>query len=351
MNANVKYLTWLRLLIVLTLLYVSQVTGQIAGGLSETTNTFHGGNNFIVGSVFLPTGVPVNTRMPIRLSSPTSGDVIASTDDRGRFVFSRVGAGNYSVIIEGDSDYEPVTQQVDIRVARNPVPETYSITIRLLERKKATPKADKPSVISAANAGVPKRALEQYDKAIKLRDSNDIKQAIEHLRSAISEYPAFVSALNELGVIYMRSNELDKADEALRAALAQNSQAYEPLINRGIVLFRMGKFADAEPIIRRALQAKAESATAFYYLGRLLNKIGRNDEAEAAFLSCLKFGIDEYKEAHRLLAVIYLEKGLFGRVIEELETYLRLVPTAPDVDDLRKVIEQCRTALKVPSTK
>jgi len=55
--------------------------GQIAGGLTETTNTRLGGNNYIVGTVYAPDGVPINTRMRIKLTSPEWGDIIATTDD------------------------------------------------------------------------------------------------------------------------------------------------------------------------------------------------------------------------------------------------------------------------------
>src|SRR6185295_16583734 len=41
-------------------------TGQIAGGLTETTNAGLGGNNFVVGTVFSPAGSPINTRIRIR---------------------------------------------------------------------------------------------------------------------------------------------------------------------------------------------------------------------------------------------------------------------------------------------
>ena len=39
------------------------VTAQITGGMNETTNTRHGGNNYIAGTVFAPDGFPIRTRM------------------------------------------------------------------------------------------------------------------------------------------------------------------------------------------------------------------------------------------------------------------------------------------------
>jgi tetratricopeptide (TPR) repeat protein len=267
------------------------------------------------------------------------GDILAVTDDRGQFVFSGVGAGTYTITIDREKDYEPVSQQVEIIRTRSTVPETYTVTIRL--QAVHNPKV-RPSVISAANAGVPERALEFYEKASKLVGEKDYQGAIKQLKLAVAEYAAFVNAYNQMGVLYLRLDELDKADEALRAALKINPEAYEPLVNRAVTLFRMAKFKETETVLRTTLKLKPDSAVAHYYLGRTLIKLGRNDEAESAFLTCIKLSPNEFKEAHRLLAAIYLERGMSQRVVEELETYLKLVPTAPDAENLRKVIEQSK---------
>ena len=80
--------------------------GQIAGGVTETTNTRHGGNNYIVGTVYRPDGGPITTRMRIKLTSAEWGDILAMTDDRGRFVFSDVAAGIYTITIDREEGYE-----------------------------------------------------------------------------------------------------------------------------------------------------------------------------------------------------------------------------------------------------
>jgi Flp pilus assembly protein TadD len=330
---------------VIFLYSVALAAGQIGGGLTETTNTRLGGNNYIVGTVFSPTGIPISTRMSIRLSTPTWGEVLATTDDSGRFVFSGVGSGVYTLVIDGEKEFEPVMQQVEIIRPRSTIPETYAMTIRLRTREDVRSKTEKPSVISATNAGVPKRAMDLYQKASKLAGAKDYKGAIEQLKLAVEKYPAFVNALNEIGVLYLRLNEFEMADKALKAALKIKPDAYEPLINRAIALFRLARFKDAEIVLRETLKAKAESSVAYYYLGRTLNKMARNAEAETAYLTCIKMSPGEFKEAHRLLALIYLERGTSQRVIEELETYLKLVPTAADADHLRKVIEQSKTLI------
>lgn len=322
----------------------SFVTAQIAGGINETTNTRHGGNNYIVGTVYAPDGFPIRTRMRIKLNSLAWGDTIVTTDERGQFVFSGVASGTYTVIIDSEKEYQPVSQQVDIVRDKNIVPETYSINIRLREADSSR-STNKPSVVNAANAGVPKKALEYYDKASELARNKDYQGAIKELELAVAEYPSYVSALSLIGMLHMRLNELDKADEAFKAALKIDAEAYEPLLNRSITLFKLSKYKEAETLLRKTLKVKPESSAAYYYLGRTLNKLGKNDEAEKAFLTCTEKSPGEFKEAHRLLAAIYLDRGKPERVVEQLEIYLKLVPTAPDADNLRMVIEQNKRAV------
>ncbi len=328
------------ILLAITLGYsATLVTAQIAGGINETTNTRHGGNNYIVGTVYAPDGFPITTRMRIKLNSPTWGDIIVTTDERGQFVFSGVGSGTYTVIIDSEKEYQPVSQQVEIVRERNITPDTYTVTIRLREAD-ASKTTTKPSVVNAANAGVPKKALDYYDKASQLARDKNYAGAIRELELAVAEYPSYVSALTLIGMLHMKLNELDKADEAFKAALKIDPEAYEPLLNRSITLFKLSKFKDAETLLRKTLKVKPESAAAYYYLGRTLNKLGKNEEAEKAFLTCTEKSPGEFKEAHRLLAAIYLDRGKPERVVEQLEIYLKLVPTAPDADNLRMVIEQ-----------
>lgn len=333
----------------LSVIFLCSVTlapAQIAGGLTETTNTRLGGNNYIVGSIFSPEGLPIRMRMNIRLTSPTWGDIMATTDDTGRFVFSGVGSGVYTIVIDSEKEFEPVAHQVEIVRERNFVPETYTVSIRLRLVENVKSKGNK--IISASNADVPKRAMEFYEKASKLAAAKEYGAAIKELKLAVAEYPNFVNALNQIGVLHMQLNELDLADESFKAALKIRPEAYEPLINRSITLFRLARFKDAEAVLRSTLKIKAESPVAYYYLGRTLNKMGRNEEAEMAYLTCVKMSPGEFKEAHRLLAAIYLNRGAAQRVVEELETYLRLVPTAPDAEDLRKIIEHTKRSLPPP---
>ena len=315
------------------------VIAQIPQGMNETNNTHWGGNNYLVGTVFYPDGSRVNTKMNIRLRSPQKGDVIALTDDTGRFAFSGLASGSYYLVIEDEKDFEPVSQQVEVIQNRNPIPQSYTLSIRLVDKLKP---AQKPSILRVEDAKIPKTAIEHYTRSLELSKKNDHTAAVEQLKLAIAEYPQFVNAYNELGVQYQKLNDLVKADEAFTAALKLKPDAPEPMTNHGIMLFRLSRFAEAEATLRDVLKANERSAVGHFYLGRTLTKLKNYDDAEKELNLAITIGGAEMNEAHRMLAMMYIDKDDRVKSISSLETYLKLVPTAPDAEKLRDAIKQLK---------
>jgi tetratricopeptide (TPR) repeat protein len=324
------------LLSTLFFIHTSHTTAQIAGGINETTGTSLGGNNFIAGTIFSPIGTPINIRTRIRLSSQTGGEYISTTDDRGQFVFSGLAAGNYTITFDGDKDFQFASQQVEVLQTRGR--QTYNISIRLVENKKTTAK---PGVINKAAVGIPPKAIAFYQKSLTLSKDGKYKEAIEQLKLAVGEYAEFTMAFNEIAVQYLKLNELEKAEEALQSALKIDSEAFEPMVNYGIVLYRLKKYPEGEIAMKNVLKLK-DSVVGYYYLGRTLAALEKYDEAEKAFLSAIKLGEGEMKEAHRMLASMYINKGDNQKAIEQLTIYLKLVPNATDAKHLQQVIEQLK---------
>src|ERR1043166_8021617 len=163
------------------------VRAQIAGGMDETTRTDIGGRNFIVGTIYSPSGFPIESRMRIRLASLDGGrEVLSMTDDHGKFIFSGLPPGSFMVYIDDDtkSDYEAAAQSVEILNPRNTPPQSYQISFRLAYKARSM----KAGVLRAELAGVPKKALNHYQKALTLSASSDVRGAVKELQEAISIY-------------------------------------------------------------------------------------------------------------------------------------------------------------------
>jgi len=338
-QSNYKLSRLILKVVFLSLCFVGSTLAQIQVTGPGSADSGLGGNNVIAGTVLSPSGQRMERRIRVKLSTMTRGDITSMTDEKGNFAFRGVAGGDYTVVIDGEKEYEPVVQDVKIIQLRGSPPQTYMVNIRLA--LKGTPDI-KPSVINSAFADVPKRALDFYNKAVDLAKAGDNKGAIEQFGLATAEYPKFMLAFNELGVIYLRLNDLKKADESFQAALKIEPEAFAPLMNRGILFVQMKRFAEAEPILRTVIKIKGDSAVGHYFLGQALANLGRFDEAEKELVSSIALGGAEMKEARRILAIIYSAKGEKQRAATELETYLRLAPKSPDAEQLRQVILQLK---------
>ncbi|HEX2272149.1 MAG TPA: tetratricopeptide repeat protein, partial [Pyrinomonadaceae bacterium] len=285
--------------------------------------------NSIIGTVFAPSGRPLESRARIRLSTMTRGDRIFTVNKSGNFAFRGLPAGSYTITIDKEPEFKPVSQTVDIIQFRGAPAQTYTLNIRL-EFKERT--EAKPAVVNAELLNVPKKALAHYESAMELAKKGDREAAIAELKLAIAEHPTFLSAYNDLGVLYLRLNRLEDADQAFQGALKIDPESFNALVNRGIANVMMKRYGESVPVLRKALKANDQSAVAHYFLGQALANLGLFKDAEKELLLALQLGKEEMKEAHRILAIIYSARGANKEAAAELEAYLKLAPTTPDAD-------------------
>src|SRR5260370_36578835 len=117
-------------------------------------------------------------------------------------------------------------------VSINPISRRYTVMITL--QPKASANRTKASVVNAALAEVPENARTLYEKALELAKAGDSLKATDNLKAAISLYPKFPLALNELGVQYLKLGQANKAVEPLKSASRLSPDAFTPKLNLGI---------------------------------------------------------------------------------------------------------------------
>lgn len=322
-----------------SLLFSAPAFAQTFSIPDTASNTNMGGSNTIVGTIFGPSGRPVETRVRVKISSMTAGDRVVNTNENGGFAFRGLPAGGYTISVDREKEYEPASQNVDIIQFRGAPAQTLTVNLRL------TPKGSteaKPGVVNAELAAAPAAAQEHFKKAGELIRADDRKGAIEQLRLAIEQYPKFSLAYNEIGIQYIKLNDLDKAAEALRSALNINSDSFDARMNLGAIYFTQKKYVEAEAELRAANKLRPNTAGVLYYLGMSLANLGKFDEAETELLAAIKAGGAEMKEAHRVLSIIYGSRGDNKRSLKELESYVKLAPDAPDIEQLKARIAQLK---------
>src|SRR2546428_6374868 len=203
LNTNREFL-------VLVIVLCFPVAALTQGSGRDSTGT--GGNHIINGKIFFPSGRRAEGTIQVKLQSFGAGEISTIADSSGSFTFTSLAPGNYTVIINAGEEYEiaheAVTIDSDLNLARagvslNPGTRRYTVMVTLQPKRDSENRA-KDSVINAALADVPKTARTLYQKALELAQTGDSLRAIDNLRAAISVYPRFPLALNELGVQYLK---------------------------------------------------------------------------------------------------------------------------------------------------
>jgi tetratricopeptide (TPR) repeat protein len=268
-------------------------------------------------------------------------------DHNGSFSFRNLEPGRYTLILDSGKEYETITESVYIDDMRTklggpgPPPRVYNLPIYLQPKRETSAKVGS-GIIDARLSDIPARSRTLYQKALESEKKGDINKAIEELQQAVSLHPAFVLALNELGVQYLKLAQLDKAVESLRAAIKLAPEEFGPRLNYGIALLNQRKFADAESQFRTALKIKDSVPTAHMYLGIALGAQRKLAEAEKELLIAVSSKSVETARAHRYLGGIYLETHDYKRAADELEIYLKLMPNTQDAAQTRATIKECR---------
>jgi Tfp pilus assembly protein PilF len=321
-----------RLLFVAALLCALQ-TGAHAQGIGAhkggTGGGTAGGTRSIQGHVISPTGRLPETRVRISLSSSNGGTRSATAGEDGVFIFNNLEPGPYELTIDAGQDFEVMRESVYL----GGLTEKANVPVYLRLKPETNP----------ALAGVPKSAVELYVKAQESARKGDNDKAASLLGQAITQHPQFGLAHNELGLVYMRTGKLDKALEEYKAA--SKSLPDDPFVqlNYGTALTQKKDFPEAEKHLRAALKRLDKSAAGHLYLGIALIGLKKHDEAELELQHAVKLGGDQMGQAHRYLGGIYWARKDYKRAADEIETYLKLTPKAPDAEQLRAMVKDLRS--------
>lgn len=319
---------------------------QIGGIDSDPGDPGTGGRNSIQGTVYFANGRRADRRVKVRLRSIT-GDQFAMSDDNGAFTFRRLRGGSYTVTVDAGSEFEIAYETVDIidppRRRGDNSGQIQTVQITLTPKQNAIRPA---GTIDASTASVPDAARTLYKDALEVGQSGDSKKAIEMLEEALKIYPNYMSALNELGLQYMKIKKLDKAEESLRQALKIAPEAFSPRLNFGILLLQKKDYVAAATELQRAAQKDHTSAAAHFHLGRAFINMAIYNKAEKELQQAISLGGQDMAEAHRYLGAIYIEMRDSTRAVGELEKYLSFSPKAKDADKIREIIKQLRSQVK-----
>ncbi|HSY89930.1 MAG TPA: tetratricopeptide repeat protein [Candidatus Binatus sp.] len=201
------------------------------------------------------------------------------------------------------------------------------------------------ALVSRSDLGVPGRARKECEKASELMGEHDFGQAIQKLNRAISIYPAYAVAYNNLGVIYSRLGDPVREREALVRAITINDHFALAYVNLGRLNIAAGDFPAAKTALDKAFTLDPTDMMTLVLLSYSEFMDRRFDEAIATTRKAHALAAP-HAFVHRVAARAFEQQRQRTQAIAELELFLKEEPTGPRADAAREELDIVKAVLE-----
>ncbi len=199
------------------------------------------------------------------------------------------------------------------------------------------------SAISATTLTAPNKAKAAYEKGVRemRKDQPKFEKAAEQFQTAVDLHPTYAAAWTMLAEMKIKMEDFDGAEEALGKSIEADAayiRPYEPLIR---IAAQKEDWPRVNELAAATLRMHPGHTQIRYLKAVAAYRLGRFDEAEAAARE-IASGSDapQYPHAHQMMAIIHIEKGAYPQAADAFRTYLKLAPTAPSGDQIRKQLAE-----------
>jgi Tfp pilus assembly protein PilF len=298
-------------------------------------------NAVIEGRVSLPSGFAAerNVRITLRNSQVTLST--RYTSKHGEFRFDNLSEGMYYVRAEVD-EFDSAEQK--IALGRGIVSQ---MTLQLRDKK--LPLAFNTSrVVSVAELrqSVPASARKEYELGLKAVAKGDVKSAAGHFQQAVSIYPDYLAARNDLGAQFLKMKQIDEAEKHFHIVIEKDPKNFNAKFNLGLVRVEQKDYVDAISQFNQAIVIDSTRPVARLWLGVAFLEKGDLPSAERELTRALVMGGAECIAAHYHLARIYQSRGEMAEASRAVRAYLEEAPKGEYVNEARQLEKMLKQVSK-----
>ena len=150
-------------------------------------------------------------------------------------------------------------------------------------------------------------------------------------------------ALTKLGLLYIGEQKFEKAIDVLTQAIKVNERSFTGWYGLGYSAYSLNKPEAAIIAAQHALELEKNSVNALFILGLSQRQLKKYEAAEKSLIQAKKLDKGKTSEINWNLALLYAHNlKRYTDAANELETYLKNDPEAPNKEAVRKLIKQFR---------
>jgi Flp pilus assembly protein TadD len=226
----------------------------------------------------------------------------------------------------------PPTPMVDIDV--DPYPPMNAGSANDVGRNRVPDTA----LVSVSDLAIPRRARKEVDKANQSFARRNWMQARNRLNKAISIYPAYAGAYNDLAVAYEYLGDANQERQALEKAIALDDHFALARLNVGRMDIKEGKLSEAEAALDRAAALAPEDPRAFILLAYCQFLQKHFDDVIVTSHEAHKLSA-AHAFVHRAAARAFEHERQFDNAATELNLFLQEQPAGPAAEAARKELQ------------
>ena len=192
--------------------------------------------------------------------------------------------------------------------------------------------------VSVTTLAAPKAARTAYDKGRKARDRKKPDQARAEFEKAVSLYPQFAAAWNDLGQLQTQQNQFGEAALSFENAIQADSKYVPPYLGLAIVRLSQRQWVKLVAITQQALALDPFSYPQAYYLNALAS-LNTHDLETAEKSAREAERLDKQHrlpQAWRVLGQILASRREYEASAAQFREYLRFAPQATDAAEVQR---------------
>src|SRR5215216_5154342 len=279
--------------------------------------------------IFMPGGTLPPRPIRFTLSRDDGRIEVVFTDTKGKFQVTGdlIRDADYIVTVDSDGATYDTTVATFRIVRGTPVYTTVFLRPFTGKPKMASGVID----VRGMEANVNKDAVAAYQAGMKALAGGQTEAAITQLKHALKLSPHYLSALNDLGVLYLQLNRLPEAAELFAQAVKVDENFHLARLNLGVVLHRQGRDKDAVHVLAVLYEKDRSMKGLALSYGDALLAVGELAKAEHVLRGALNESTTDNMgqvDLHFKLGVILNRQDRFDEAAVELKKAVTINDTA-----------------------
>jgi outer membrane protein assembly factor BamD (BamD/ComL family) len=205
------------------------------------------------------------------------------------------------------------------------------------------------TTVSATSLNAPRDARKAYEKGHHELENHRLAEAQHELETALRIYPQYAAAWQDLGWAYAQQNQLEKARDAFQHARDCDQNFVPAYVGLASVALRESDWKEAAAESERAAQLDGVDFPAVFFYNSVANyRLGNLEQAEQSARKAETLGGERlFPQVSLLLGALLAKKQDYPAAAEQLRSYLKAAPTAPNAGQVRQQLadlEKLQTA-------